>query len=72
MLEVLGAAPALHWGELAARLARRFPERWEGTSGDAVSAECRAKGVPSVVVTVAGERGRGCRLEAVQGAAGPR
>jgi len=72
VLEVLGAAPALHWGELAARLARRFPERWEGTSGDAVSAECRAKGVPSVVVTVAGERGRGCRLDAVQAAAGQR
>ena len=48
----------------------RFPERWEGTSGDAVSAELRGRGVPSVVVTVAGERGRGCRLEAVQAAAG--
>jgi S-DNA-T family DNA segregation ATPase FtsK/SpoIIIE len=72
VLEVLGAAPALHWAELAARLAQRFPERWEDTSGDAVSAECRAKGVPSVVVTVAGERGRGCRLDAVQAAAGQR
>ena len=70
VLEVFGIAPALHWGELAERLAERFPERWEGTSGDAVSAELRGRGVPSVVVTVTGERGRGCRLEAVQAAAG--
>ena len=70
VLEAFGGAPALHWAELAARLAERFPERWEGTSGDAVSAELRGRGVPSVVVTVAGERGRGCRLEAVQAAAG--
>jgi S-DNA-T family DNA segregation ATPase FtsK/SpoIIIE len=70
VLEVFGVAPALHWGELAERLAERFPERWEGTSGDAVSAELRGRGVPSVVVTVTGERGRGCRLEAVQAAAG--
>ena len=70
VLEVFGVAPALHWAELAERLAERFPERWEGTSGDAVSAELRGRGVPSVVVTVAGERGRGCRLDAIQAAAG--
>jgi len=28
--------------------------------------------VTTTLGTVAGERGRGCRLEAVQGAAGPR
>ena len=70
VLEVFGDASGLHWQALAERLAQRFPERWEGTSGDAVSAELRGRGVPSVVVTVAGERGRGCRLEAVQAAAG--
>jgi len=70
VLEVFGVAPALHWTELAERLAERFPERWEGTSGDAVSAELRGRGVPSVVVTVTGERGRGCRREAVEAAAG--
>ena len=68
--EAFGDAAALHWGELAARLADRFPERWAETTPDAVSAECRARGVPSVVVTVGGERGRGCRLEAVQTAGG--
>ena len=70
VLEAFGGAPALHWAELAERLAERSPERWEGTSGDAVSAELRGRGVPSVVVTVTGERGRGCRLDAVQAAAG--
>jgi S-DNA-T family DNA segregation ATPase FtsK/SpoIIIE len=71
VLAVLGIAPAMHWTELADRLADRFPERWDGTSPDAVSAECRGEGVPSVVVTVGGERGRGCRREAVESAAGP-
>jgi S-DNA-T family DNA segregation ATPase FtsK/SpoIIIE len=71
VLAVFGGAPALHWTELAARLADRIPERWDSTSPDAVSAECRGEGVASVVVTVAGERGRGCRLEAVEAAAGP-
>ena len=70
VLAVFGQVPALHWTELSGRLAQRFPERWDGTSPDAVSAECRGEGVPSVVVTVAGERGRGCRLEAVEAAAG--
>jgi S-DNA-T family DNA segregation ATPase FtsK/SpoIIIE len=72
VLAAFGLAPALHWTELAARLAERFPERWDGASPDAVSAECRAEGVPSVVVTVSGERGRGCRREAVESAAGQR
>jgi len=70
VLAVLGDASAMHWQPLAGRLAERFPERWEGTSADAVSAECRARGVPSVVVTAGGERGRGCRREAVEAAGG--
>ena len=70
VLEVFGDAPAIHWDVLAGHLAGRFPERWAETTPDAVSAECRARGVPSVVVTVAGERGRGCRREAVETAGG--
>jgi DNA segregation ATPase FtsK/SpoIIIE, S-DNA-T family len=66
VLEVFGGAPGLHWAELAARLAQRFPDRWEDTSADAVSAECRARGVPSVVVKAAGESGRGCRAADVE------
>jgi hypothetical protein len=59
----------LHWQPLADRLAERFPERWEDTSGDAVSAECRARGVPSVVVKVDGQAARGCRRSDIETAA---
>jgi DNA segregation ATPase FtsK/SpoIIIE, S-DNA-T family len=71
VLAAMGLAPALHWTELAERLAARFPERWDGASPDALSAECRALGVASVVVAVSGERARGCRREAVEAAASP-
>jgi DNA segregation ATPase FtsK/SpoIIIE, S-DNA-T family len=67
---VFGDAPGMHWTELAVRLAQRFPDRWADVTPDGVSAECRSFGVPSVVVTVGGERGRGCRLAAVETAAG--
>ena len=59
---VFGADPALPWQVLADRLTARFPERWLDTTADAVSAECRAIGVPSVQVKVAGRNLRGCRL----------
>jgi hypothetical protein len=62
--------PALHWAELADRLAAQIPERWEGATADAVSAQLRGFGVPSVTVTVRGQRGRGCRREALAQAAG--
>ena len=70
LLAVTGADAGLHWAEAAARLAARFPERWAGVSADAVSAECRARGVPSVVVTAAGQRARGCRTADLEAAAG--
>jgi S-DNA-T family DNA segregation ATPase FtsK/SpoIIIE len=70
VLDVLGDAAGLHWPELAARLEARFPDRWQDTSGEAVSAELRARGVPSVVVKVAGTAARGCRLADVEKAAG--
>jgi hypothetical protein len=34
--------------ELAVRLAQRFPDRWDGVSGEALSADARGPGVPSV------------------------
>ena len=43
VLAVLGSDAGLQWGDLAARLASRFPARWDGASGDAISAECRAR-----------------------------
>jgi DNA segregation ATPase FtsK/SpoIIIE, S-DNA-T family len=67
---VFGADAALHWQGVADRLAERFPERWTGATADAVSAECRAAGVPAVQVKVAGRNLRGCRLLDVQSAGG--
>ena len=66
--EVFGDAKSLHWQPLADRLAERFPERWEGTSGDAVRSECTARGVPSAVVIMDGQRARGCRIADVDAA----
>jgi DNA segregation ATPase FtsK/SpoIIIE, S-DNA-T family len=67
--EAFGAAAGLHWQALAGRLAERFPERWAGATGDAVRAELGARGVPSVVVVMDGQRARGCRAADVDKAA---
>lgn len=64
--EVMAGAAGLHWQPLADRLAERFPERWDGASGEAVRAECAARGVPSKVVVVDGQRARGCRSADVE------
>jgi DNA segregation ATPase FtsK/SpoIIIE, S-DNA-T family len=68
-LDVFGGDNGVHWPELAARLAQRFPDRWQDTTPDAVSAELRGRGVPSVVVKVAGQAARGCRAADVEKAA---
>jgi hypothetical protein len=60
----------LQWGDVAARLASRFPARWEGAAADAVAAECRALGVPSVNVKAAGVVRKGCRRGDVEPLAG--
>jgi S-DNA-T family DNA segregation ATPase FtsK/SpoIIIE len=72
MLAIFGADAGLQWGDAAARLASRFPARWDGASGDAVSAECRALGVPSVNVRGSGGQAKGCRRADVQAVAGAR
>jgi DNA segregation ATPase FtsK/SpoIIIE, S-DNA-T family len=59
---VFGGSAALQWPEAAARLASRFPGRWADAGAEAVSAECRALGVPSVSVRAGGQVARGCRL----------
>jgi S-DNA-T family DNA segregation ATPase FtsK/SpoIIIE len=61
VLAVFGGDPGLHWAELAGRLAARFPDRWKDATADAVSAQCRGLGVPSVGVKVAGRNLQGCR-----------
>src|SRR6266480_3356772 len=66
VLAVLGTGSGLQWGDLAARLASRFPARWDGASADAVAAECRALSVPSVNVKAAGVVRKGCRRADVE------
>jgi len=72
VLAVFGTDPGLQWGDLSARLASRFPARWDGASADAVAAECRALGVPSVNVKAAGAVRKGCRRADAQSLAGAR
>jgi DNA segregation ATPase FtsK/SpoIIIE, S-DNA-T family len=72
VLAVFGSDSRLQWGDLAARLASRFPGRWADAEGEAISADCRAKGVASVNVRSGGGQAKGCRREAVEAAAGAR
>jgi S-DNA-T family DNA segregation ATPase FtsK/SpoIIIE len=66
VLAVFGDAPGLHWDELADRLAGRWPDRWADVTGDAMSAQCRKLGVPSVMVSTDGVKARGCRRVALE------
>lgn len=66
---VFGADAGMHWGEAAARLAARFPDRWAGAEAESVSAEARAHGVPSVNVKAGGQVAKGCRAADVESAA---
>jgi len=68
VLAVFGADPGLHWGVLAERLAARFPDRWNDATADAMSAQCRDLGVPSVGVKMAGRNLQGCRRADVEAA----
>lgn len=72
-LAVMEADPGLHWGVLAERLAERWPDRWAGATADAVSAQCRELGVPSVSVRYptdsTGTLLKGCRRDSVAAAA---
>jgi S-DNA-T family DNA segregation ATPase FtsK/SpoIIIE len=70
VLAEFGGDARLQWGDVAARLASRFPARWEGVTADAISAECRARDVPSVDVKAAGVVRKGCRRGDVEPLAG--
>jgi S-DNA-T family DNA segregation ATPase FtsK/SpoIIIE len=70
VLAAFGSDAGLQWGDLAQRLASRFPARWEGVTADAISAECRARSVPSVNVKAAGTALKGCRRADVEPLAG--
>jgi S-DNA-T family DNA segregation ATPase FtsK/SpoIIIE len=73
VLAALEPDPGLHWEVLAQRLAERWPDRWADVTGDAVSAQCRKLGVPSVDVRYptgrSGTVRKGCRRDLAAGAA---
>ncbi len=60
---------SLPWAEAAARLAQRFPDRWDGATGEALSADARGLGVASVSVRHGARTAKGARLADVQAAA---
>jgi S-DNA-T family DNA segregation ATPase FtsK/SpoIIIE len=68
VLQVFGGEAGLHWPVLAERLNTGLPARWADTTGEAVSAECRARGVPSVQVKQFGQNRQGCRRADVEAA----
>jgi hypothetical protein len=70
VLQVFGSDTGLYWAVLAERLNTRIPDRWTGTTGEAVSAECRSRGVPSVQVKMFGQNRQGCRRADVEAARG--
>ena len=70
VLQVFGADTGLHWQVLAERLDAQLPDRWADATAEAVSAECRALGVPSVDVKQFGRALKGCRRADVLKAAG--
>jgi S-DNA-T family DNA segregation ATPase FtsK/SpoIIIE len=72
LLAAFGSDTGLQWADAAKRLASRFPERWGDAAADAVSAECRALGVPSVNVRGSGGQAKGCRQADVAAVAGAR
>ena len=70
VLQVFGNDSGLQWPILAERLAKQIPDRWADASPDAVSADVRALGVPSVNVKQFGSALKGCRRADVLKAAG--
>jgi DNA segregation ATPase FtsK/SpoIIIE, S-DNA-T family len=68
-LAAMDTDPGLHWEVLAERLAQRWPERWGGTTKEALRAMLGELGVPSVTVSMGGQILRGCRKQALEQAA---
>ncbi len=58
----------LHWQQLAELLADEQPGLYGGVTAQVLSAQVRALGVPSEVVSVDGQNARGCRRRDVEAA----
>ncbi|TCJ32162.1 cell division protein FtsK [Parafrankia sp. BMG5.11] len=65
---IFGGDSALHWPEVAERLARVFPEHYADVNAEVISAQCRALGVPSVNVRRGTSVLKGARADAVRAA----
>jgi S-DNA-T family DNA segregation ATPase FtsK/SpoIIIE len=70
VLAVLGGDSGAHWEILAGQLAMRWPDRYAGATGESVSAECRALGVPSEQVKVGGVNRMGVKRATAEQIAG--
>lgn len=68
VLEVFGGDLKAQWDDLAARLASRFPDRWEDVTGSAISQQCRDLGVRSTQVWDGGSNRMGCTRADVEAA----
>jgi S-DNA-T family DNA segregation ATPase FtsK/SpoIIIE len=62
---VMDAETGLQWPTIAARLAERMPEHYADITADAISAQCRALGVPSVGIKRDGQVLKGAKADAV-------
>lgn len=61
ILTVFGEDRNMHWAVVAERLARKFPDRWDGITRDVIRTQCRALAVPSVNVRMGTKVLSGCR-----------
>ncbi|MEU8227099.1 cell division protein FtsK, partial [Kribbella sp. NPDC048915] len=68
MLTVMDADNAAHWDTIAGRLGARMPEQYDGTTPEAISAQARAQGVPSVNVKRDGVTRKGVKAADIRAA----
>ncbi len=61
-----GGESGLSWAQIAARLAERIPEHYAEITGDAISAQLRDLGVPSVNVKRDGQVLKGAKRAAIE------
>lgn len=66
METVFSGDSALHWSEIAERLARRIPEHYADVNAETISAQARDLSVPSVNVKRNGVVLKGARVDAVR------
>ncbi|MGW1341785.1 cell division protein FtsK [Kribbella sp. NPDC002412] len=68
VLTVIGPDSSAHWDTIAGRLAGQMPEQYDGTTPEAISAQARALGVPSVNVKRDGVVRKGVKTDDLRAA----